>query len=137
MLRLITRLFLVLFVGSGCSPSHSSSYDSRLIVERVNAFYEKHQVPENNSVEAALRAEYLTERFQRERAEEEKESENLDGDPYTLADGGWDVGAIRVIEVQGARAEASVSRGGVDHHMKISLLKEGGKWLIDRIYFAQ
>jgi hypothetical protein len=119
------------------SRSGSPSGESAIIIERVNSFYEKHQTPKHKAVEAALRAEYLTERFQRERAEEDKHPENMDGDPYTLADGGWDVGAIRVIDVrvQGSRAEASVSRGGVNHSMKVSLEKERGKWLIDRIYF--
>jgi len=113
------------------------SDDARVITDRVNAFYAKHQVPTYETVESALRKEYLTERFQRERADEDKHPEDMDGDPYTLADGGWDVGAIRVIDVrvQGSRAEVSVSRGGTNHNMKISVVKERGKWLVDRVYF--
>jgi hypothetical protein len=115
------------------------SDDVKVITDRVNAFYAKHQVPTYDVVEGALRKEYLTERFQRERADEDKHPENTDGDSYTLSDGGWDVGAIRVIDVrvQGSRAEVSVSRGGTNHNMEVSVVKERGKWLIDRIYFAR
>lgn len=115
------------------------SDDVKVITDRVNAFYAKHQISTYETVEAALRKEYLTERFQRERAEEDKHPEDMDGDSYTLSDGGWDVGAIRVkdVELQDNRAEASVTRAGDDHGMKVSLIKENGKWLIDRIYFRR
>lgn len=124
---------------AGHRRSDNASADTAVITERVNSFYEKYQTPKFQDVEAALRAEYLTERFQRERAEEDKHPEEMDGDSYTLSDGGWDVGAIRVIDVQvqGARAEASVSRGGDNHNMKVSVVKERGKWLIDRVHFAR
>lgn len=127
-------VLVALLLLSGCAPS---SDDSGVIAERVNTFYRRHQVPQYASVEATLRAEYLTTRFQRERAEEDKNPEMMDGDPYTLSDGGWDVGVIRVVDVQvqGSRAEAAVSRGDVTSRMKILLMKRDGKWLIDRIYF--
>jgi hypothetical protein len=119
-------------------PPNTTSTDQTVITERVNTFFSRHQVPEYKTVEAALRKEYLAERFRRERAQEDKNPELVDGDSYTLSDGGWDVGAIRVIsvQVQGERADASVSRGGINHNMKVSLVKERGKWMIDRIFFA-
>ncbi len=120
-------------------PKNNAGDDSAVVTERVNSFYEKYQTPNYAVVEAGLRVEYLTERFRRERAEEDKHPENMDGDSYTLSDGGWDVGRIRVVDVkiQGSHAEASVSRGGTNHNMKVSLVKERGKWMIDRIYFAR
>lgn len=113
--------------------------EAHAIAERVNAFFERHQTPDNQRVEKALRLEFLSRRFQRERAEEDKHPEEMDGDPYTLSDGGWDVGAIRVafVDLQGSRAEASMTRAGDDHGMKVSLVKENGKWLLDRIYFSR
>ena len=117
----------------------SSDDDARVITDRVNSFFKKHQTPEERLIERALRAEYLTKRFQQERTEEDKHPEEMDGDPYTLSDGGWDVGTIQVkaVDVQDSRAEASVTRAGEDHGMKVSLVKENGKWLIDKIYFAR
>jgi len=123
---------------TGGAPSND---DARMITERVNTFFKKYQTPQYRVVERELRAEYLTKRYQRERAEEDKHPENMDGDPYTLADAAApsEVGVIEVkaVEIQGLRAEASVTRAGQDHGMKVSLMKEAGKWLIDKIFFAR
>lgn len=115
------------------------SDEAHAVADRVNAFFEKHQTPDNQRMEKALRLEFLSKHFQHDRAEEDKHPAEMDGDPYTLSDGGWDVGAIRVasVELQGSRAEASVTRAGDDHGMKVSLVKENGKWLLDRIYFPR
>ncbi|MDP9098783.1 MAG: YbjP/YqhG family protein [Verrucomicrobiota bacterium] len=123
---------------TGSAPGND---DARKITERVNTFFKTYQTRQYRAVERELRAEYLTKRYQGERAEEDKHPENMDGDPYTLADAAapWEVGVIEVkaVEFQGARAEASVTRAGEDHGMKVSLVKETGKWLIDKISFAR
>jgi hypothetical protein len=121
------------------SLAASDDYDVRSVTERVNAFFKQVQVRDYRAVETKLRAEYLTKRFQQERAMEDEHPEEMDGDPYTLSDGAWDIGAIEVktVDIRGSRAEASVTRAGIDHRMKVSLAKENGKWMIDKIYFER
>lgn len=119
------------------SLAASDDYDARSVTERVNTFFKQVQVRDYSAIEPKLRAEYLTKRFQKERAMQDNHPEETDGDPYTLSDGEWDIGMIKVkdVEVHGSRAEASVTRAGVDHGMKVSLAKENGRWMIDKIYF--
>ena len=117
----------------------SDEYEARSVAERVNTFFRQVQVRDYSAVEPKLRTEYLTKRFQQERAEEDNHPEEMDGDPYTLSDGEWDIGTIKVKDVQihDSTAEASVTRAGINHRMKVSLAKEDGKWMIDKIYFEQ
>lgn len=130
-------------VASSPTPparSVASNDESRMITERVNTFFKRYQTPEYATVERRLREEYLTQRFQRERARQDTHREEIDSDPYTKAESApWDVGLVRVkaVELQGSHAEVSVTRGDVDYGMKISVIKEDGAWGIDRVYFAR
>src|SRR2546423_14113300 len=78
----------------------SDEYEARSVAERVNTFFRQVQVRDYSAVEPKLRTEYLTKRFQQERAEEDNHPEEMDGDPYTLSDGEWDIGTIKVKDVQ-------------------------------------
>jgi len=133
------------------TPEGVKGTESEIVAERVNSFYKRYQSAGANAssqflaqLRAQLSSEFLSDSFQRLLAREEEASQANpqaayqagigNADPFTLAQD--DIAQVRALSVAVKGDQANVTAGsskGDSHQIKLRLIKQNGRWLIDDI----